>query len=83
LGFGFFMPLFFEIAFDFFFEAKTKIPNRNFISWIWNLKYFGFRFVYFPLLASEIYFSNAIVIDGVSGVGARMSILSPFSKAAF
>ena len=32
---------------------------------------------YFPLFASLIYFSKAIVIEGVSGVGARISILKP------
>lgn len=39
--------------------------------------------IYFPLLASAIYFSRAIVIEGVSGVGARISILNPCSKASF
>jgi hypothetical protein len=38
---------------------------------------------YFPLLASAIYFSRAIVIEGVSGVGARISIRNPCSKASF
>jgi hypothetical protein len=35
------------------------------------------------LLTSLIYFFNAIVIDGVSGEGALMSILKPASLAAF
>ncbi len=34
------------------------------------------------LLTLIIYFCNAIVIDGVSGVGALISILNPASVAA-
>ena len=40
-------------------------------------------YIYFPLFASATYFSKAIVIEGVSGVGARISILKPCSKASF
>ena len=40
-------------------------------------------YFYFPLLASDTYFSSAMVIEGVSGVGAKMSILKPCSKASF
>ena len=32
---------------------------------------------YFPLFASATYFSNAIVMDGVPGVGAMMSMRNP------
>ena len=32
---------------------------------------------YFPLLTSVMYFSKAIVIEGVAGVGARISTLKP------
>ena len=32
---------------------------------------------YFPLFASIIYFSKAIVMEGVAGVGARISTLNP------
>jgi hypothetical protein len=38
---------------------------------------------YFPLLASRMYFSKAIVIEGVFGDGAKISILKPLSKASF
>lgn len=39
--------------------------------------------VYFPLLASATYFSNAIVIEGASGEGAMISTRRPCSKASF
>jgi hypothetical protein len=35
---------------------------------------------YFPLLASRMYFSKAIVIEGAFGDGAKISILKPLSK---
>jgi hypothetical protein len=39
---------------------------------------------YFPLLASRMYFSKAIVIEGAFGDdGAKISILKPLSKASF
>lgn|GEM_PF-2714766 len=41
------------------------------------LKIEYFKKDYFPLFASATYFSRAIVIEGVSGVGARISILKP------
>ncbi|MNE86625.1 hypothetical protein D3C80_1837440 [compost metagenome] len=44
---------------------------------IWNFKDCMLKGVYFPLFASLMYFSKAIVIEGVSGVGARISILKP------
>ena len=38
--------------------------------------------VYFPLLTLSIYFCKAIVIEGVSGVGAEISTRNPFSSTA-
>jgi hypothetical protein len=35
---------------------------------------------YFPLLASRMYFSKAIVIEGAFGDGAKISILKPLSS---
>lgn len=58
--------------------VKTKNPNPNIKIGIWNFKNFNIsKKDYFPLFASAIYFSKAIVIEGVSGVGARISILKP------
>ena len=57
--------------------VKRKIPNPNRKVGIWNFKICMLKKNYFPLLASAIYFSSAIVIEGVSGVGARISILNP------
>lgn len=56
-------------------KQKIQIPV---ISWNLDFQICIFLFLgYFPLLASATYFSKAIVIEGVSGVGARMSILKP------
>src|SRR5690554_914566 len=38
---------------------------------------------YFPLFATTTYFSKAIVMEGVSGVGAKISTLNPCSSASF
>lgn len=59
------------------FCLKRKIPNFNPRVGIWNLNIVISLKVYFPLFASLMYFSKAMVIEGVSGVGARMSILKP------
>ena len=57
-------------------SVTYKIVNLK--SQIANLK----SIIYRPLLASRIYFCSAMVMDGVSGVGAMMSIRKPFSFAA-
>ena len=55
-------------------EAFKFILQCAFLS---ILFYFFILLFYFTLFASVMYFSKAIVIDGVAGVGARMSTLKP------
>src|SRR5690606_16266072 len=59
------------------FFILTKKATHRLLFLLYSIKE-----IYFFLFASLIYFSKAMVMEGVSGVGAAMSTRNPFSSAA-